>query len=181
MTLRGKGLALAVIHVLMVSSLGAKLLLDRNTRPRAWARTAPFDPSLPIRGRYVSLALRLDSVDGVAPAVVDPSRNGETFETIPLNLDSVNGELVGRRNATPDSYAEECGEASARLVPGKDAHYRLTCPVLFFIPEHVEDPSVRQPGEELWVEVTLPRKGPPRPVRLGVKRATGPIEPLGLN
>lgn len=40
----------------------------------------------------------------------------------------------------------------------------------FFIPEHVPDPSLRAAGEELWVEVTLPRKGPLRPIRLGVKK-----------
>ena len=40
----------------------------------------------------------------------------------------------------------------------------------YFIPEHVLDPSLRPPGEELWVEVTLPRRGPPRPIRLAVKK-----------
>ena len=42
--------------------------------------------------------------------------------------------------------------------------------VAFFIPENVPDPSRRASGEELWVEVTLPKKGPPRPIRLGVKK-----------
>jgi hypothetical protein len=42
--------------------------------------------------------------------------------------------------------------------------------VAFFIPEHVPDPSVRPPGEELWAEVTIPGSGPPRPIRLGVMR-----------
>jgi hypothetical protein len=51
----------------------------------------------------------------------------------------------------------------------------------FFIPEHVQDPSVRSQGEELWVEVTLPKKGPPRPIRLGVKKGDGPITPLALD
>lgn len=40
----------------------------------------------------------------------------------------------------------------------------------FFILEHVPDPSRRAAGEELWVEVTLPKKGPLRPIRLAVKR-----------
>jgi hypothetical protein len=42
--------------------------------------------------------------------------------------------------------------------------------VAFFIPEGVPDPSLRPAGEELWVEVTVPKKGPPRPIRLGVKK-----------
>ncbi|MDM7951858.1 MAG: hypothetical protein QUV07_01365 [Cyanobium sp. CZS 25K] len=35
-------------------------------------------------------------------------------------------------------------------------------------------------GEQLWVEVTLPAQGPPRPIRLGVRRGEGPITPLEL-
>jgi hypothetical protein len=47
----------------------------------------------------------------------------------------------------------------------------------FFIPEHVPDPSIRSAGEELWAEVTLPRKGAPRPIRLAVKK-DGVLTPL---
>jgi hypothetical protein len=54
----------------------------------------------------------------------------------------------------------------------------LDKPVPFFIPEHIPDPSRRAPGEELWVEVTIPKKGPPRPIRLGVRKGGGPIVPL---
>jgi hypothetical protein len=52
--------------------------------------------------------------------------------------------------------------------------------VTFFIPERVSDPSVRAPGEQLWVEATIPKKGVPRPIRLGVKKGSGPIVPLDL-
>jgi hypothetical protein len=46
----------------------------------------------------------------------------------------------------------------------------LAEPVAFFIPEHATDPSRRRNEEELWVEVTVPRRGPPRPIRLGLKK-----------
>jgi hypothetical protein len=49
--------------------------------------------------------------------------------------------------------------------------------VLLF--EHIPDPS-RLQGEELWAEVTIPKKGLPRPIRLGVKKGTDPIIPLDL-
>ena len=49
--------------------------------------------------------------------------------------------------------------------------------IAFFIPEHAPDPSRRPPGEELWAEVTLPKKGPPRPIRLGVMK-NGVLTPL---
>jgi len=54
----------------------------------------------------------------------------------------------------------------------------LAAPLAFFITEHIPDPSRRPPGEELWVEVTIPKKGPPRPIRIGIKKADGPIVPL---
>lgn len=47
----------------------------------------------------------------------------------------------------------------------------------FFIPEHGPDPSRRPPGEELWAEVTVPPRGPLRPIRLGVRRH-GQLTPL---
>jgi len=56
----------------------------------------------------------------------------------------------------------------------------LAEPVAFFIPEHIPDPSRRQEGEELWAEVTIPKKGLPRPIRLGVKKDDSPIMPLEL-
>jgi hypothetical protein len=55
----------------------------------------------------------------------------------------------------------------------------LSQPLAYFIPEHVADPSVRTRDEELWVEVTVPPTGAPRPIRLGVK-ANGVIRPLEL-
>ena len=116
-----RGLLLAAIQVLLVLSLAGKFLLDRQTRPRMWLQAAPYDPNMPIRGRYVRLSVHLP--------------------------------------ATPLE----------------------TTPIVYFIPEHAPDPSVRAPGEQLWVEVTLPAKGPPRPIRLGVKNGEGPIVPLHLN
>src|SRR6266404_8898891 len=51
--------AVALIQILIVSSLGAKLLYDRRTRPRAWFKTERYDPDLPIRGRYLSLQVEV--------------------------------------------------------------------------------------------------------------------------
>lgn len=118
MTRLQKGLLLALLHLAIVLGVAGKYYSDRTRLPRVWVRAMPFDPNLPIRGRYV----RLQLVGSV----------------------SVSG------------------------------------PVAYFIPEHVPDPSRRPPGEELWVEVSIPAKGPPRPIRLGVKK-DGVLTPLELN
>ena len=47
----------------------------------------------------------------------------------------------------------------------------------YFLPEHNAHLPHLQRGDELWMEATIPRKGPPRPLRLGVKK-NGVLTPL---
>jgi hypothetical protein len=161
------GVVLALCHVAIVSSLAVKLEIDRATRPRVWARAMPFDPNLPIRGRYVRLALE------VGGDAVHPADNGVSW--FPVSLAVRNGELV----AVPAAGSSHVHVRSATLRAGVRATI-LSEPVAYFIPEHVDDPSRRPLGEELWVEVTVPRSGAPRPIRLGVKK-DGVLTPLELN
>jgi uncharacterized membrane-anchored protein len=128
-----KALLLGIVQLALVASLGGKLLADRATRPRFWLKTAPVDPDLPIRGRYVRLQVE-----------VPATGLGGRFEK------------------------EEEQRMSVRQEP-----------LVYFIPEHAPDPSRRAADEELWVEVTLPKKGPLRPIRLGVKKG-GVLTPLPI-
>ena len=66
---------------------------------------------------------------------------------------------------------------SLRLVPS--GMVTLADSVAYFIPEHAGDVTRLKPGEELWVEVSVPPSGAPRPLRLGVKR-DGVLTPLVL-
>lgn len=168
-----RGLVIAAVHVSLVVSLGAKLLYDRETRPRGWALTTPYDPDLPIRGRYVSLRL-----------VVEPRgfqdtgpETGRQSQRVFLRAEA--GRLVA--DANPGASGADRTDLFVRFTQrGDEPVAVLNQPVAFFIPEHIPDPSRRAPDEELWVEVTIPKKGPPRPIRLGVKKHDGPIEPLPL-
>ena len=89
------------------------------------------------------------------------------------------------RKAPPSGKGDEAYASNAfipesdRALPRDQWVVRLREPLAYFIPEHVPDPSARPVGEELWVEVTLPRKGPLRPIRLGVKK-NGVLTPLNL-
>lgn len=162
-----KGVIVAALHLAIVGSLGAKLLVDRATRPRVWARTAPVDPNLPIRGRYVRLRIEAEFPQGAD--LEDPRR--ALGQGVRLTTEGT------RLVATPTPTPNDSG-LRARLVDrGGQRIAVIDPPLAYFIPEHVPDPSRRQPGEELWVEVTLPRKGPPRPIRLGVKK-DGELTPL---
>jgi hypothetical protein len=162
---RQAGLVLALAHVALVGSLGLKLRVDRARLPHAWARTMPFDPSTPLRGRYVRLAVE------VPLASLDTSRGAYAEPTVRLR--AVDDRVVG--------YVDS-GSGAPRVQLRRDEpgwSSRLAEPVAFFIPEHVPDPSVRPVGEELWVELTLPEGSWPRPIRLGVMRA-GKLTPLEL-
>jgi hypothetical protein len=152
MTPAMKGLVLAVLHVLLVCGLGGKLLIDRAIRPRVWVDVAPFDPDLPIRGRYVRLQV-LPVARGFTQAI-EQSGWGDAL------LSVEEGRLIATRCDSP------CGEPVRVRTENGETTIVLATPVAYFIPEHVPDPSSR-PG--LVAEVTVPRKGPPRPIRLGVR------------
>jgi len=164
-TRRQAGLAVAVLHVTLVGSLGLKLLVDRTRFPHAWARTAPFDPSTPLRGRYVRLAIEIPLAGApLVPAYTEPG----------VELRAVKDRVLGVIDSTRSvpRVRVRSGDATSTAV--------LAHPVAFFIPEHVADPSIRPPSEELWVELTLPPREWPRPVRLGVRRS-GVLTPLELH
>ena len=73
-----------------------------------------------------------------------------------------------------------------RLVPAPGAPWYAETTgqmVLFFVPEHTlpfEAVRAGSDAPELWAEVTIPHKGPPRPIRLALKKA-GKLEPLDIN
>ena len=123
-----KGIILGALQCALVLSLTGKLLYDRGTCPRVWVKTLPYDPSLPIRGRYLSLTL----APGAGALFYDRTTNQR---------------------------------------------------VVFFVPERqteVDSIRFRPNAPELWAEVTIPRKGPPRPIRLGMKK-DGQVEPVPVN
>lgn len=160
MTPRQRGLLLGAIQCVLVVSLGAKLLVDRARLPRVWVRTAPIDPDLPIRGRYVRLRLE--------------TRGDGFLQDTAFRFVQVGARLEVRGDSLV-AIADARGPIAVTV--SDSGRIRLAEPVAYFIPEHVPDPSRRAPGEELWVEVTVPRAGPPRPLRLGVRRG-GDVTPL---
>lgn len=163
-TLR-QGLLLALLQGGLLLSLGGQLLLDRVTRPRGWILTQPVDPHLPIRGRYVNLGLLVP-----APDRADGQDMPWSGERVVLRAEAGQVRATLTTDATPRS----------RSLPAtpQGERWRLGPSVAYFIPPGVADPSNRPAGEQLWVEVTLPAQGAPRPIRLGVKRGDGPITPL---
>jgi hypothetical protein len=162
-----KGLAVAFIHILIVLSLGGKLLYDRATRPRVWVRTGQVDPDLPIRGRYLTLSLEVRAADFAPDGQRKPVfKTQQTYESAYVELAVENNELVAHKTDRPTGLMVNSWGRQANRGPDL---FFLSSPVLFFIPEHAETPRVGA-GGELWAEVTVPKNGPPRPIQLAIKR-----------
>jgi len=172
MTGMTKGIVLGVIHVGMILTVSGKLLYDRWTRPRAWAQAATYDPDLPIRGRYLSQRLQYPA-EGF-PYKAPENKNGSdwTWENHQwAYLESRDGKLVGKMvGPGPGQWVYVHRNPDGNFVAFSDE------PVLLFIPDTANVPSLKR-GEEVWVEVTIPKKGPPRPIRAGIKK-NGMITPL---
>jgi hypothetical protein len=163
-----RGLLLGAIQVAIVASLGAKLAWDRHRLPRAWAKAGVYDPNLPIRGRYLALQLEVVCDNAaVAPA---------SLPGMPHPRASNGGYVRGTLRVENGRLASDCSSATEgtsmfqRQRPGQTPTTNLSDPVLFFLPEHATDPWQQARGGELWAEVTLPASGPPRPIRLAIKR-----------
>jgi hypothetical protein len=152
-----RGIAILVVHCALIMSVAGKYAWDRGHLPRAWANATPVDPSLPIRGRYITMQLRAEPRD-------------ISNESSVVRIAAENGRLV----AYPDI------KGTHLVWRRRPDLWILTEPVAFFLPEHASDPSARAPGEELWVEVSVPPSGPPRPIRLAVKK-DGVLTPLRLD
>lgn len=166
MTPLAKGLLVGAVQVAIAASVGAKFLYDRESYPRLWVETAPYDPVMPIRGRYVSIALRVDADRRAAQAGGD-----EAPDMFLATLEQRGDRLVAVQD---DESGRHWVSACRTDAP---ACWQLAAPIAYFIPEHASDPSRLREGATLWAEVTLPPSGAPRPLRLGVKKDEA-IEPI---
>ena len=168
MTNLQKGLILAGAQLALVASLAAKYAVDRARFPRVFVQTVAYEPNLPIRGRYLSLRLRVSTEDVHG----SPWNFSEEMRDVTLNVRD--GHLVANPADHPTGL-----HVSRRTVNRGAQVTSLMEPVAFFLPENAMDPSVRSAGEELWMEVTVPKTGPPRPIQLAIKRGES-LTPLAM-
>lgn len=188
----GTSIALLVIQLAIVSSIAGKYLYQRWTCPRVWTRSVVYDPELLMRGRYASLQLMVDGCQSTLPsaelAAMPRDKNGvQTGKTYYIRGEQVvqfaarlkveGNKLVAIR--LPESESQQ-GAQMVGAWPGSTCEdLRLETPVDFYIPEHAANPTPIRAAQELWVEVTVPPKGPPRPTQLALKE-NGAWKPLGL-
>ncbi len=168
------GAVLLAVQMLLVLSVAGKYLYERETRPRLWTRAVAADPDAPLRGRYMAMQVVVDACslphdpERLRPGYKDANGKRTDGEWVwQVTLQARDGRLVPvLQPQRADGVAEvslrehaDCGRATVQR------------PLEYFVPEHATLPLPLKPGEELWVEVTVPVEGPPRPVQLAVSRA----------
>jgi len=192
MKLARTSLVLLLIQLAIVSSIAAKYLYQRWSCPRVWTRTVAFDPELVMRGRYLSLQLIVDGCQSTLPSAemaamprnMEGVPTGKTFSIrsaqqvdFPAKLKVEGNKLVAIRIPEDDSRT---GGQTIIASPGSSCdNFRLQEPVDFYIAEHAAIASTSKAGQELWIEVTVPPKGPPRPIQLALKDGDA-WKPLGF-
>jgi len=190
-TLSAASLALLIIQLLLVSTIAAKYWYQRWSCPRVWTRATAIDPQLPMRGRYLALQLTVDGCQSTLPSAKDANFprdvNGAVkpgpYVLTPnavdffANLKVVNNTLVAVRiEGQEDSTA---GEQVVGSAGSPCDQMQLASPTAFFISDTAQSPLPLKPGQELWIEVTVPPQGPPRPLQLALKQ-DGQWKPLAL-
>jgi uncharacterized membrane-anchored protein len=183
MKLSKTSIVLLLIQLALVSSIAAKYLYQRSTCPRVWVRAAAYDPEMVMRGRYLSLRLTVDGCQSTLPsalhAIFPRNSDGTTKPSgfhvnwqgavrFRAKLKVENNRLLVIRIPEADQTSKGVN-VTAWPDSSCDA-MRLDQPVDFYIAEHAADPTRLKAGQELWIEVTVPPQGPPRPLQLALKQ-----------
>jgi hypothetical protein len=144
------------------------------TRPRGWALAQVYDPELPIRGRYIAEQLQLPA-EGFAYQKPQDRYQGEwNMNRQWAYLEVRDGQVIAK------SLGSGAGVWIFTHQNRDGTIVALTEePVLLFVSDNANIPALKA-GQEMWVEVTLPATGPPRPIRIAVK-ADGKLTPLKVD
>ncbi len=184
---------LLVIQLALVSSIAAKYFYQRSTCPKAWTRAAAYDPNMVMRGRYLSLRLTVDGCQSTLPSALRATfprnadgttkptgftvNNGQYPITFRANLKVEKNRLLAIRIPEADLRSKGVSVTAQSGSSCNDLY--IDQPVDFYIAEHAADPTRLREGQELWIEVTVPPKGPPRPLQLALKD-NGAWKPLAF-
>jgi hypothetical protein len=183
-------IALLAFQLALVVSIAGKYLYERENCPRVWTRAVAYDPEMPLRGRYLSAQLEVDGCGSTLPSATHAQFPRDINGAVKPGPYVVRGAAV---NFNATLKVENNRMVAERVVGDTDPgvgeqvwatndlpcdHMHLQSATDFFISEHASSPLPLKHGQELWIEVTLPPKGAPRPIQLAVKD-NGVWKPLG--
>ncbi|MGB8478845.1 MAG: hypothetical protein WCE63_08390 [Acidobacteriaceae bacterium] len=165
------------IQLVLVLSVAGKYWYERKTCPRVWVETAQYDPNMPLRGRYLGLQLTVNACSlprdkaQFSPGFAYPGGHSLGAWTWNVVLVAQDGHLVPRV-VDPEAVPEGVERLTLREKQPCDSA-PVAQGTTFYIPDTARGPFPLVKGETLWVEVTVPPSGPPRPIQLAVSSAAG--------
>ena len=180
-TLSFASVALLMVQLALVSAVAAKYLYQRWRCPRVWAQAAGYDPELPMRGRYIATQLIVDGCQSTLPsakAAQFPRDFSGAVKPGPFVMRRApvsfraNLKVVDNKLIAVEVQGDETGRAGQQVsaVPGAACdQMRLDAPVDYYISDTAKSPFPLKTGQALWIEVTVPAKGPPRPLQMAMK------------
>lgn len=181
MSARRNGVVVLAIQVALVLSIGVKYAWERHHCPMVWTAAEQYDPTQPIRGRYIALTLYASACDLGNKAESDFVRaphpksefrawtamEAKEWRVVPAVRDGeLAPTLVDETRPGPTQQLK-----LDRGLPCTSA--RLSGAVEYFIPGHAKFPFPLNDEQQLWALVTVPPSGPVRPVKLAVSDASG--------
>ena len=186
-------LAVLIAQLVLLCTVVASYAWQRHTYPRVWTRAYGYDPQLPLRGRYLNLQVAVDGCPSTLPSarqaifprdvhgVIKPG----PYAIQPLPAVEFSANLQVENGTLQALYiSDEEQRASGQFVSaqsGGSCHaMRLSRPVDFFIADKAPALLPLKPDQELWIELTIPPKGPPRPIQLALK-SDSLWQPLAYN
>ena len=145
-------------------------LHERRTYPLVWARAMPYYPEIQMRGRQqLRLGLNANGCGRIPlnrspyedPRNPHKLKAGQTLITanmsIPVKLGVEGNSLV----AFPAGQ-QFFGSVTAMVMPAANCDLLpILPPVDFSLPEGVTNPFPLQAGQELWIELSVPRTALP--------------------
>lgn len=168
---KAKGAVVLAAQLVLVLSVAAKFAWERHVCPMVWTRTYQVDPSLPLRGRYLSLTMTASACglpNGTEEFQYGLNARHEWAQTPAqgwrVHTIAQNGQLT-MVPAPEDDSANAQQALLGKGAPCQEA--RLQEPIDYFVSDKATVPPLRA-GEAMWVLVTVPPSGPPRPVQLAI-------------
>jgi uncharacterized membrane-anchored protein len=178
-----RAIVLLAVQSALVLSIAAKYVYERKVCPRVWVRAVQFDPEQPLRGRYLALQL---AVDACALPRDEAHHTQSDYRAIPPSAGSwqwtvrtvAQGGKLLPLPAT-DTDRPELTDQVTIWGNGPCDRATLSKGVDYFIPDTAATPFPVKKSEGLWVEVTVPPMGQPRPIQLALSK-DGAFTPLNL-
>jgi hypothetical protein len=179
----GRAMLLLAVQAVLVLSIAGKYLYERMTCPRVWVRAAQYGANASLRGRYLGMQLVVDGCGlprDAAHHIKPEIRSVSTFAVSwrwTVRLEAQGGKLVPVLASDTDRPEIT---AAVSIWGGRPCdRATLAQGVGYFISDTAKNPFPPKQGEELWVEVTVPPMGSPRPIQLAVSK-DGVFTPLVL-